>query len=328
MNGEALDDRHYPVGRCMADVDPPPQPDPWPHSAYGFDRHPLRNFDTWCFERDAELAAAEREQQASATDFAEFAARFRGCADLGLVEMALAAELILLAWRPRMSPSERNDARGTVIAGRLERERTKRAPFPSALAALAFALTNAATIGLGTGRSYRIAEDSVNATRARARLARTGRVLPRSANGERAGGYLPVEFMPAKQDRNGCIGGAVGEDAVFLDAVVDQCIGRANIEAIDLVILRKLRIERVKASVVADDLRRWAALDLSAEAVGKRAARALMALAEQFQARGLIPPMQGVRPRQVRAVEAANDAGAAEVVPDAWCVPALIGRMP
>jgi hypothetical protein len=303
VNGEPLGEQHFAVGVAAKGTNPPSQPEDLPHSHGEFDRNPARNLDEWAFHEDVRLEGEHHQEQANATDYEQFAMRFKGLADMGPVEMALAAELIAWAWTPRLAVSDKTRMRGTIVAGRLEREWAKRAPFPSPLAAFRFFVEADPRIGMGTGRSYNIAEDREQDVRARVRAMVLGRQRPEAKDGRQAAGFLPQDFMPAKQTRS-AVEGVVGEDKVFLHAVVGQCIDRAGLDPLNLVILRRLRVEGAKAQALADELRKLARIDESAEAIAQRAKRALFALTDQFLERGLVPGTQGraVRRQRVEAM--------------------------
>lgn len=269
-------------------------------SLEGFERTPRFSLDAWIRETDEKLDAAINATHGTTFELTEIAERFSGALgpDASHVEVEVIGTLALLLWGA--------DKRGSQET-RIRREERKHAPFPGVIQAVDFWLYDDKRVGTGPV-NFNVAENRDEDVRARARAQSRGRALPVLSDGKRARGYLPVDFMPAKQSRNGSTGGARCEGAAILRADVHRAILASGVGAIDLEMFiardvggwRKVKVPgskktknvflKIRAIDIAERFNAKLGADLtSAEAIGKRIGRTRNAIALQLDLRGLIP---------------------------------------
>ncbi len=119
------------------------------------------------------------------------------------------------------------------------------AAFGSVGAALGFLVYNDHPIGLGAGAWVQdgdevrlaVAEDRPEHVKAKARMLRLGRELPPGRDGSESRGWLPTEFMPAKQSQSGSTGGSKGLHRAELAADIRRAIAMSRIGVVDLGLL-------------------------------------------------------------------------------------------
>lgn len=282
VGGEELTQDHCPAGKALRDLREQDYPEP----GYRYETQPDQsNLERWLFEADARFDAAHDAEQKAVENLDAWTAKWgKGYSGWADAEMVFAMGFALWA-RMRVGASDVLPTIRQHLDRFTGRSYEERPPFGNAGAAYEFWVRGETAIGRGTGRNYNLAEDRDEDIRARARARHKG-----------------VEFMPAKQSMNGHTGGAVGEDRVGLRADVEQAIKAAKLETIDMVILHHLRILKTTAGNLAKALKDHAGLEMSREAVGKRASRALNRIGERLLERQLIPG-SSVRPR-VRPPEA------------------------
>lgn len=117
-------------------------------------------------------------------------------------------------------------------------------------------------IGVGRGRGYDVAADKDEDLAERRRTRALGRLptvtrVRESVDGvtryASAGGFLPVEYMPAKQSNNGSTGGARGQERAELSAEVHMAIRGVDLGVLERRILSELDSgTKGTAAVVAD----------------------------------------------------------------------------
>lgn len=117
--------------------------------------------------------------------------------------------------------------------------------------------TSPGLLGVGSGRSYSVAadrdEDITERRRARARgrlpmVTRVRETMDGVTRYASAGGFLPIEYMPAKQSHNGSTGGARGEDAAEVYAEVQVALRGAALGVLEQRILDEIERRKVNGA--------------------------------------------------------------------------------
>ncbi len=150
-----------------------------------------------------------------------------------------------------------------------------------------------------------VAADRDEDVAARARMRVRGRERPKGADGVEAAGWLPADWMQAKQSRNGSTGGAAGDGLVELRVDVGRAVAAAGLAPRDLQhlvwrdigemqVVRKGRSELVRLStteIAARESARRERLGLdpvSVQAMGKGLTKWRDRLHDALQGMGLV----------------------------------------
>lgn len=113
-------------------------------------------------------------------------------------------------------------------------------PFGSVGAALAFRM---AEFRLGTGPvNLALSEDRDEDVKARLRAKAVGRPRPANERGEVVGGFLPIEYMPAKQSDNGNLGTCRGHERLMLAIRIDRGIRLSKVGLAELALLVQMDV--------------------------------------------------------------------------------------
>lgn len=293
---------------------------------------------------DAELDAEEHRRTRQATRlYHEIPAALRALAgpDPSAIWATILETIATVSreWAWQLSGTDETPERARVRKGT--------AVFGTVGQALAHALHSGHLLGLGP-QTFVVAEDQEADVNMRRTLRARGRQRPLDDRGQQRPGYLPIEWMPAKQSRAGILGGTKSGRQVDLRADVVAAIEATRIDGrpltvldVELLVAADVGVytggaRRTKSGVLLPAYEPRKARELaamideaepegaptSASAAGHRVGRLRRELQRELAWRGLTPPPRERYEVQVEATLVHRDAKPENIDEDPWAAEA------